>query len=331
MPEQRNDETRLGSEQLRRLCTHRLLSAGVTAEDADALVDHMLTADLWDRRSHGLSTRLPYILELAEKGVGKANPEIAKDLGHLVVVDGDNGFGYPAGALCADLLIERVKRHTTAFVGLRNTRHTGMMGYYIDRAARANVVAMAFSDCSALVAPWGGARKLLGTNPLAFGFPANPDPVIVDMATSAVTYMGVRMAEAAGVALPPDCAVDGHGNPTTDPTEALRGAMLPFGEHRGGALALAVQILSGALLGAAAVPPGGTDYGLLLVGVEKGAFSSPEAYESAIQDLIRQYLGVPSRPAMQVKIPGWSRYDNLRRNLKEGVAVSTELAEILGL
>jgi len=160
---------RMSLEELRRRAVACLRRAGVGRRVAGIVVDHMLAADLVGRSSHGLAVRLPQVLRKAREGAGRRRPRVVRDGGHWVVVDGRDGFGYLAGHFATELLIERARAHGVASVALRNTSHTGMLGYYAHMAARAGVVAMAFGDCSPLMAPAGGSRPLLGTNPIAFG------------------------------------------------------------------------------------------------------------------------------------------------------------------
>lgn len=319
-------------EELRTRAVGKLEDAGVDSETAGMLVDHMLTADLWGRHSHGLSVRLHTMLKQARVVTEEDRIEVVEDGGHRVVVEGHDGFGYVAGRECTEILIERARELGLACVGLRNTRHTGMIGYYMDMAVQAGIVAMGFANCNALMAPWGGTERLLGTNPVAFGFPAQPDPIIVDMATSAVAFGEVIERERRGEDLPEGCALDEHGAPTRDPSEARTGAVLPFGEHRGGALAVAVQLLSGVLTGSPPIPRGGKGYGLLLVGLERGVFAGPEGYDAAVERFVEAYLDVPEREGMDVRLPGSRRYANRRACEESGtVEVSAEIAEMLAL
>jgi L-2-hydroxycarboxylate dehydrogenase (NAD+) len=315
---------------LRKRATERLEDEGVDADTAEMLVDHMLTADLWGRHSHGLSVRLHTMLKQARVVDETNQMEIAQDAGHWVLVDGNNGFGYVAGRKCTRLLIERTRDNGFACIALRNTRHTGMIGYYMDMAAQDGVVAMGFANCNALMAPWGGKERLLGTNPIAFGLPAEPDPIIVDMATSAIAFGEVIERDRRNEALPEGCALDPSGQPTRDPGQARTGAVLPFGQHRGGALAVAVQLLSGALTGSAPIPRGGKDYGLLLIGLQRGLFAGNEEYDTAVKRFIAAYLDVPERPGMEVRLPGSRRYENRRDAEHRGtVEVSQDLADQL--
>lgn len=310
----------------------RLTDAGLDAEQARVLVDHMLTADLWGRSSHGLSVRFKAIHRQAQNGAGENTAEIAEDNGARVVLDAHGGFGYVAGRHAARILIERVQKHGLASVALRDTLHTGMIGYYADMAAREGVVSMMFGDCTPLMAPCGGTEALLGTNPISFGFPTDEDPILVDMATSSVAYGSVEEMERSGEKLPERAAVDENGELTREPSEAKAGALLPFGGHRGGALAVAVQLLAGVATGADAVPRDGAGYGLLMVGLEKGTFAGEDRYEAGIRDFQEQYLSVSSRPGCEVRLPGSRRYEVLREHRECGqVEISEELARMLEL
>ncbi|MBT3377662.1 MAG: Ldh family oxidoreductase [Lentisphaerae bacterium] len=317
---------------LQAAAVERLRQSGAGLEDAKCLVEHMLTADLWGRTSHGLSVRYEQMLRLAKAGVGESHPRLDRDLDAVALIDGCGGFGYVAAKRCLAELTARVRDHGLAAVALRGARHTGMMGYYADQAARAGIVTLAFAHCRPLMAPAGGARARLGTNPLTFGFPASPHPIIVDTATSAISYGDLMVAEQRGTPIPPGKALDGDGRWTCDPRAARKGALVPFGEHRGGALAVAVQCLAGVLTSAAVFPAPDTDYGLLMVGLRKGLFSDDDTYDAAVAEFVSGYLETPELPGETVRLPGAKRYENARRTLDQGViTIPDRLADLLGL
>ena len=309
----------------------RLVDAGVGRDTAQAAVDHMITADLWGLTGHGLSVRFGTILRLAEEGIGREPVEMVSDRGTSVLVDAHDGFGYAAGAFCTDLMIERVRKHGLCSVALRNTRHTGMLGYYSDRGARAEVVTLGFAHCRAMVAPFGGKTALLGTNPLTFGFPAQPHPILVDTGTSAVSNGTVQVHRGEGRNLPEGCALDKEGRSTVDPNAVAGGCLLPFGGHRGGALSVAVQLLASALTGASVFPPSSRDYGLLLVGFGKGLFAGDGEYDRAVQEFIDRYREVPAREGYAVRLPGSRRYSSEKEKRAARIEVPDQLAEMLGL
>lgn len=316
--------------EVRRAATRRLVAEGVLERHADIVVDHLLTADLWGRSSHGMSVRFGGILSRARKEVGRIGPVIAVDRGTVLTVDGRDGFGQVGGRLCADLLVERLAEHPLAAVALRNARHTGMLGYYVDRCARAGFVAIACTHCRPLMAPFGGKHALLGTNPIAFGFPARPQPIVVDLGTAAVSSGRVTECAAEGQELPPGVALDRDGKETTDPAKAREGCLLPFGGHRGGALALAVQCLAGVITGAGVFPDGDQDYGLLLVGMNRGAFTSDAEYDDAMTRFVDGYLAAEPREGCEVRIPGWRRRQRGPTD-RQTIEVTAELARSLGL
>ncbi|MBS3763434.1 MAG: Ldh family oxidoreductase [Planctomycetes bacterium] len=309
----------------------KLENEGVASARARIVVDHMLTATLWGRSTHGFSVRFPYILKQAQEGAGEKQLEIVESSPIRVVVDANEGFGYLAGYRCTEILRDRVSKNGSATIALRNTRHTGMIGYYTNILARAGTVAMAFGNCVPLMAPYGGKEALLGTNPISFAFPAEPDPILVDMATSALSYGDVTERDQAGETLPEGCALGPEGEPTADAAEAREGALLPFGGHRGGALAVAVQLLAGVFTGAAPIPDEGKDYGLLMIGYRRGLLAGEQNYDHAVQEFIQRYLSVPERPGMEVRLPGSQRYENLRQREKQPIEISEELARELGL
>lgn len=309
-----------------------LEDVGVKAEQAELLVDHMLTADLWGRSSHGLSVRFEAMHDHAVEEGGGQPIDIVKDAGHHVVLDANGGFGYVAGRRTAEMLAKRTAEHGVACAVLRNSIHTGMLGYYGNFLAQKNIVSIIAADCLPLMAPCGGAEALLGTNPICFGFPADDDPILVDMATSGVSYGKVTELDEAGEELSEGVALDDKGCPTRDPGKARDGALLPFGGHRGGALAVAVQLLAGVLTGAEPVPDDGDGYGLLMVGFQKGVFAEDEVYDSSVREFIARYRAVPERTDGEVRLPGRRRYHNQRETLKRGVVeISDDLASLLGL
>ena len=309
-----------------------LVCRGVESDMAAELVDHMLTADLRGRSTHGLATRYRQTAKQAEAGRGQRSMEVAWDTGSLVKVNGNNGFGYYQGSRCVSMLTARVAKHGLCSVALRNTGHTGMLGYYADHAAREGVVTMAFSHCCPLMAPYGGSQALLGTNPLAIGMPADPNPVLVDLGTAAATFGQCRQYTQENKRLPEGVALDGAGKPTTDPGKAQQGCLLPFDGARGGALAVAVQLLAGAFTGSPAVPPRGEGYGLLLIGFSKGVFAGESAYEDAVETFVEQYRNIPAREGYEVRLPGSRGYAHERKLRTQGIMpIPEDLAGMLHL
>jgi L-2-hydroxycarboxylate dehydrogenase (NAD+) len=309
----------------------KLMEVEVRESHARIVVDHMLTADVWGRPTHGLSVRFPLVFRQAREGVGKQPMEIQSDRGTSILVEGHNSFGYLVGRQCTDLLVERAVEHGHCVIAVKRLRHTGMLGYYADLGAQSGLVTLVFSHCMRLMAPYGGTRALLGTNPMAVGFPAKPHPILVDLGTAATGGGQIKVLEQQGGNLPPGHALDADGHPTQDPAAAKGGCLLPFGGHRGGALAVAIQLLAGAFTGADTFPPPAQNYGLLLMGFQKGLFAGDDGYDRSVKGFMAEYLGVPSQAGCEVRLPGASRYQKRDDPGSLMIAVSDEVARLLDL
>jgi (2R)-3-sulfolactate dehydrogenase (NADP+) len=238
--------------QARTLATNLLIAAGVAAEDAAPTAEAIVLADVWGVGSHGLM-RLPYYLERTLAGGNPASARLATvtDTGPAVVLDGGGGLGHWQLARAADLAVQRCAAFGIAAVGVGNSGHCGALGVYTVPALRAGYLVLVFSNGPAVMPAWGGARPLLSTSPLAAGIPSRPKPVIIDMASSTVARGKIAAAAARGEALPDGWALDRHGQPTTDPEQALAGMLAPLGGAKGFALAMLVEAMSGGLVGPA--------------------------------------------------------------------------------
>ncbi len=146
--------------------------------------------------------------------------------------------------------MDRADEFGVGAVGVHNSNHLGMLGYYTDQLQREGYVGIAMTNTEPAMPPYGGAEPVLGTNPIAIGLPT--DPVFnLDMSTSAIARGTVLHRKETGERLPEGVALDAEGEPTTDPAAALEGTILPFGGAKGSGLAIAVEVLAGGLVGAA--------------------------------------------------------------------------------
>ena len=233
--------------------------SGLGSPDAEAAVvaDSLIDADRRGVHTHGL-IRLPSYCELVRSGevVLGVIPQIHPDDGAVGTIDGRRGFGAVLGTYAIDQAILRAGRYGVSLVTVRDANHFGAAAYYARRAAKAGLVAVAATNTPAVMAPTGGAGARVGNNPfsIAAPMPAGRPPFVLDMAQTAVSRGRIKLAEMAGVAIPPDWALAPDGRPTTDPTEALAGALLPFGGHKGYGLALGIELLAGVLSGASLSP-----------------------------------------------------------------------------
>lgn len=317
-----------------RVSTQALEKVGVPADAAKIQASLLIEGELRGRASHGL-LRLPRIIE---RILNKVADPVAKGIHtwrgtSYLEVDGQNGLG-PVVALAAlDAAMERTQQTGAVVVGIRNNNHLGMLAWYADHIARKGYVLIALSTSEALVHPWGGRSAMLGTNPIAVGVPAGERPFVLDMATSVISMGKIHDYAQVGKPLEPGWALDAQGNPTTDAVAAKQGAIAPFGEAKGYALGLAIEVLVTSLTASAI----GTDVqgtldstavcnkGDVFVVVKPGQ-SDVAARIAAYLDLIR---ASGAEDGAQVLVPG-DRADAMRtKNLEQGMDLPSALWERL--
>jgi LDH2 family malate/lactate/ureidoglycolate dehydrogenase len=169
----------------------------------------------------------------------------------IVMINGQAGLGPPTAVTAIEQLGERSGTQGVCLAAVRNCAHLGILAPYVERIAAKGLIGIVLTTSEALVHPWAGRERLLGTNPIAIGVPAEPHPLVVDLATSVVPMGKVLDCLERGISLQPGWAVDAAGEPTTDPAEACDGALSPFGDAKGYALGLAVEVLVALLTGTA--------------------------------------------------------------------------------
>jgi L-2-hydroxycarboxylate dehydrogenase (NAD+) len=172
----------------------------------------------------------------------------------VLSVDGARGFGPVVAQRALEVAVERARVSGIALVAISNTNHLGILAPYVEGVAAKGLTCIALTTSEALVHPWGGRDAMVGTNPLAIGIPADPAPLVLDMATSQVSMGKVIHYSQLGKPLEPGWAVDKYGEPTTDPEVALEGSISPFGGAKGFALGLAFEVLVGSLTNSALGP-----------------------------------------------------------------------------
>ena len=230
--------------------------AGYDAEDARILTDHVLDAALCGYEYSGLP-KLLNVVDAPEFRQPRRPVAVLRESAATAMIDGGNQTGMIAAYQAAKAAIARAEASGLALVCLANTWMTGRSAYYCEMIARAGMVALHTVASPPAVAPFGGTRPVLGTNPIAFGFPTEAEPLVIDMGTSALMATDLQLRARLGTPIPPGVALGPDGAPTTDPRAAQAGALLPFGGPEGGykgfGLALAMDAL-GALTAAIRSP-----------------------------------------------------------------------------
>ncbi len=246
------DRIHLSVAEAREHAERALRGIGYDAEEARILADHMIDAALCGYEYSGMAK----ILNIPEHRRFKRPRRpisVVRETEVSVLYDGGNNVGMLAMYHAARAAIAKAAAHGFSVVGVTNSWMSGRSAYYVEMIATADLVGIHTASSSRSVAPFGGARPALGTNPIAFGMPSADGPVVLDMGTSA--FMGTELAlrERLGQLLPEGVAIDSQGQPTRDPTAARLGALLPFGGYKGYGLGFIVQAL-GVLAGSGMDP-----------------------------------------------------------------------------
>ena len=238
--------------ELRKALIKILKNNHVCNEQADILVDTMLEADMRGVHTHGISVFSAYIKKIQGNGFNlTAESVVLQQTGAFAVVDAKNQFGMVSAHKCMALAIEQAKTSGIYTVFCRNANTLGAAFTYAKMATDQNMIGLCLCNSPAAMPAWGGNMKILGTNPFAIGVPAEKQsPILIDMATSLVAKSKINEARKQGTTIPLGWAVDENGKPTTDPIEAIKGMVLPMAEHKGYAIAMAIDILAGVLSGA---------------------------------------------------------------------------------
>ena len=224
---------------------------GVPEADARLIADTLVQADLWGHQSHGVLRLGWYLDRLRNKVMNPVTtPEFVVDAGGLAVIDGHDGVGHVLAKRAAEEAIKRAKVHGIAAVGVRMSNHFGTCMYYTLMGAREGCVMMLTSNGGPAMAPWGGRKKIVGTNPWSIAAPAGRHaPFVVDMANTGVARGKIYLARNKHEPIPEGWAITADGAPTTDPQAAIDGIILPMAGHKGYAIAGMVDMMSGVLTG----------------------------------------------------------------------------------
>ena len=229
------------------------LERASTGKSQAASVAHALVAaEAAGHTGHGLRRAVAYCAQAKAKKVdGYAVPEAERSRPAVIRIDARHGFAFPALDLAVERLPAIAVEAGTATAAIRHSHHAGVLGLTVERFAEQGFVALMMVNTPSAMAPWGGSKGLFGTNPIAFAAPVpDEDPIVIDLSLSKVARGKVMAARQKGETIPQGWALDRGGQPTTDPTAALDGTMLPMGDAKGAALAMIVELLAAGLTGA---------------------------------------------------------------------------------
>jgi uncharacterized oxidoreductase len=259
------NEMHLPTAPLQRWVHDLWLAAGSSADEARLTAEHLVGANRAGHDSHGVGMLPRYVSSwLADELQLNEHVAVTQDSGSMLSVDGRRGMGQVMAFEAMGLAIERARRDGVCVMGLKNAHHIGRVGHWAEQAVAAGLVSVHFVNALSkpVVAPHGGRQARFVTNPFTVGIPVpGREPLLLDFATSAIAMGKVRVAFNSHKTVPPDCLIDAAGQPTEDPAALFPapgqpdGALLPFGGHKGYALALVCEILGAALTGGETTRP----------------------------------------------------------------------------
>src|SRR5215469_4616618 len=320
------DRIQLSVAEAREHSERALRGIGYDAGEARIIADHVIDAALCGYEYSGLAK----ILNIPEHRRFKRprHPmQVLRETEVSTLYDGGNNVGMLVMYHAARAAIDKSAARGIAVVGVTNSWMSGRSAYYMEMVAKAGLVGMHTAASARSVAPFGGTRPALGSNPIAFGMPSSCGPVVLDMGTSA--FMGTDLAyrERMGQLLPDGVAVDAEGRPTRDPAMARLGALLPFGGYKGFGLAFIVQAL-GVLAGSALDPDG--DDGYLFVVLKPDLLIDPEDFKKQLSGLIDRIKDTPRQPGVrEIRIPGERAFRSREQGLRDGIEIDKVVYDAL--
>lgn len=310
-----------------------LKKLGASEEDSEFVAEATIDADLKGFTSHGLGRFPQYLVSIKSGTINlKDDITIEKETPAIALINGNSGFGQAVSYKAMQIAIKKAKEVGIGCVGVHNTNHFGVTGFYSDLALRENCIGLVIANTDPAIAPLGGSKPLIGTNPIALGIPSETY-ITVDMATSVTARGKIIESKRKGLDLPDGWALDKDGNPTNDPEAALEGSILPFGGFKGYALSLLIEILTGPLVQAGyglgvsgtASPTQDCTKGDFYVVIDPSKFGDFGEFVANTEDFVSQVRSTGET----VAIPGDLEVKRIADAEANGVAIDKKLYEQL--
>lgn len=325
----------IAADKLRHFTTQLFLRGGATPYESEVTADHLVLANLKGHDSHGVGMAPSYVHAMRR---GNLQPdqhaEIVIDSGAVVLIEGHEGFGQVIGKEAMDIGLQRAQQHGLACVGVRNSYHLGRIGTYGEQCGEAGMVSVHFVIAvghQPQVSPWAGRTARIQTNPFCCSVPRdNDDPIVLDMATSAIAMGKVRVAYNAGTKVLDGALRDHNGEPTNDPRVAFedpRGTMGPFGTYKGYGLATMCELLGGALIGQWTMQPGnprvGTSINHMLTFILKpSVFGPTDKFQEEVSAFVAyMHETEPAKGHDRVRIAGEPEREALAIRSVDGIPI----------
>ncbi len=333
---------RISAQILRQFASECLQAMKLPEHIAALLADSLVQADLWGHPSHGIMRLFWYGARIQSGAIQNlTQSEWVVNAGGIAVLDGKDGIGQSIATIAMRAAIEKAKTHGIAAVSVRNSGHFGTAMYFTKMAADADCIGFLSSNASPAMAPWGGVQPLVGNNPWSWAAPAGKFPCFVlDIANTAVARGKLYHAKTKGQSIPEGWALDKDGNMTTDPEAGIAGQILPMAGHKGYAISMAMDVLSGVLsagqFGDTITGPykseGRSGAGHLIIVIDIAKLRPIEEFHSDMETLIHSIKSSKTAPAhSEIFYPGEKEAINHDLFSQIGIPISLSLQQELAV
>ena len=324
---------------LKNIINKIFVNHGVTKKHASICSEAIINAELVGAPSHGLSRLKMYCDRIKSKLINpKPKIKIKKISQSIAHIDANNSIGFVAADLAIKTAIKNAKKTGISLVGVKNSGHYGLSGYYAEQAVKHNLIAFCFTNAPPAIAPHGSKKSLFGTNPICFATPTSSKvPFILDTSVSVINRGKIRVAARTRKKIPQGVALDKFGKPTTDAKKALSGVQLPIAGFKGSGLAWMVDILSGVLTGGnhggKVRDPfddfsGPQNIGHLFLVMKPNLFVGN--YSQRIKENIKRIKKLPKlKGVKKIYYPGENKYSRYISNLKKNILIPKNILEDL--
>ena len=334
---------RFTRDDLERTGTDVLRALGASDETARVVATSLTMSNLVGHDSHGI-VRLVQYSDWVKSGQIRPDgqPSVISGRGAVANVDGAWGFGQPAAQLATKLSIELADAHGVSAVSISACNHIGRLGEYVATIAGSGKMGMAWCNSGPVVAPFGGAGRVMGTNPFAWSAPLRDGMVVLDFATAKVAEGKLKIALAEGHNAPPGSLIDSSGQPSVNPADFYAGgSLLPFGDHKGSGMSMLIELTAGLVskMGSSVDPGYLGGNGTLLMALDISSFTGLDSYFEQAETFRREAKRIGGGPRRSTSCsPVKPRPARLAARSREGVVVPveirrqiTELADELGV
>lgn len=312
---------------------------GMPEKDATILSDILVDSDLRGVMTHGIARTAQYVTKVKNGSLQATfDLKIQKEWDWGGVLDAGHGFGHVAAYQGMNWVIEKAERNGIGVALISMSNHIGMAAYYPLMAAEKDMIGFIASNTSPLMAPWGGSQSTIGNNPFSIAAPTGSTPIVLDIACSEAARGKVLQAKREGKDIPLGWALDQHGHPTTNSSEAALGTMLPFGEHKGYGLAIMVDILTGMLSGHMTLArqeqnyrsPSPSNLSQFLVAININHFIPHEEAKANFRQYIERLKSTPPAAGFDgVRMPGENGFKTKKERLSTGIPYDRSTIELM--